>query len=134
MPRQRASGDGFAYLVAVGHLKSRPSLTSLRVMNGVHHKLNRRSVNRLSTFLHQTERMAVIVHPIASVLLKTGLALLVLNEVRGIVLAVPVLFAMYESGGTLMAVWLGFCSLGGITLSVVAPVFLARKLRLSNGT
>lgn len=61
--------------------------------------------------------------------LKAGFALLVANEVRGLVLAAPVLYAMYEAGGTLMAIWIGFCSLAGIAISVVAPIFVARKLR-----
>lgn len=63
-------------------------------------------------------------------LVKVGLAALLANEVRGIVLAGPVLYAMYEAGGTAMAIWLGFCSLAGIALSVVAPYFVARKLKL----
>jgi hypothetical protein len=61
---------------------------------------------------------------------KTAVALLVANEVRGFILAAPVLYAMYESGGTLMALWVGACSLAGITLSVVGPLFIAKKLRL----
>jgi hypothetical protein len=44
-----------------------------------------------------------------------------INEVRGAALAVPVLWAMYHSGGTFMAIWIGFCSLAGIALSVIAP-------------
>ena len=63
-------------------------------------------------------------------LLKTGLALLVANEVRGLVLAAPVLYGMYQAGGTAMAIWLGFCSLAGIAISVFAPLFVARKLKL----
>lgn len=62
--------------------------------------------------------------------MKAGLAALVANEVRGLILAGPVLYAMYEAGGTGMAIWLGFCSLAGIALSVVAPLFVARKLKL----
>ena len=50
----------------------------------------------------------------------------VANEVRGMILAVPVLYAMYESGGTVMAIWLGICSLAGIALSVVVPWFAFR--------
>jgi len=50
----------------------------------------------------------------------------VANEVRGMVLAVPVLWAMYESGGAWMAIWLGICSLAGIALSVFAPWFAYR--------
>jgi len=29
-----------------------------------------------------------------------------------------------------MALWLGFCSLAGIALSVLAPLFLARRFNL----
>jgi len=54
--------------------------------------------------------------------------MLVLNELRGIVLAVPVLWGMYQAGGTLMALWLGFCSLAGIALSVIVPAFAVRKI------
>jgi len=62
-----------------------------------------------------------------SLVLKGGAVLLVVNEVRGMILAVPVLYALYEAGGTWMAIWLAFCSLGGIALSVVVPMFLARS-------
>ena len=57
---------------------------------------------------------------------KAIFAAAVLNEIRGAVLAVPVLWAMYQAGGTLMAVWLGFCSLAGIGLSVALPIYGAR--------
>lgn len=63
-------------------------------------------------------------------LARVGLALLVANEVRGFVLAAPVLYGMYEAGGTAMALWLGFCSIVGIALSVLGPLFVARKLKL----
>lgn len=59
---------------------------------------------------------------------KAGAVALVFNEVRGMILAAPVLYAMYQSGGSLMAIWLGFCSLAGIALSVIVPIFAARKL------
>lgn len=61
-----------------------------------------------------------------AILCKAVFAAAIVNEVRGAILAVPVLWAMYESGGTVMAVWLGFCSLTGIALSVAVPVFGAR--------
>jgi hypothetical protein len=67
---------------------------------------------------------------LAGLLVKAGIALLVANEVRGFVFAAPVLYGMYESGGTLMALWIGFCSLAGIVLSVVVPMFVARKFNL----
>lgn len=59
---------------------------------------------------------------------KAGAVAIIFNEVRGVILAVPVLYAMYESGGSAMAIWLGFCSLAGIALSVIVPIFAARKL------
>jgi hypothetical protein len=62
-------------------------------------------------------------------LLKTSVFLLILNEVRGLVLAAPVLYGMYQAGGSLMAIWVGLCSLGGIALSVIVPMFAAKKLR-----
>ncbi|KLE31240.1 hypothetical protein [Aurantiacibacter luteus] len=65
---------------------------------------------------------------IVRLVLRSAAFLLALNEIRGIVLAVPVLYAMYEAGGTLMAIWLGFCSLAGIALSVIVPMFAIRKL------
>jgi len=67
---------------------------------------------------------------VARLVVKAGLALFVANEVRGFVLAAPILYGMYEAGGTIMAVWLGICSLAGIALTVVGPLFVARKLRL----
>jgi len=66
----------------------------------------------------------------AALFVKAGLALFLANEVRGFVLAAPVLYGMYEAGGTIMAVWLCICSLAGIALTVIGPVFVARKLRL----
>lgn len=65
-----------------------------------------------------------------AVLLKAGLGLLVANEIRGLVLAGPVIYAMYAAGGTLTAIWIAVCSLAGIALSVVGPLFVARKLKL----
>ena len=67
---------------------------------------------------------------LGAALLKVGFVALVVNEVRGLVLAAPVLYGMYLSGGTWMALWLGFCSLAGIALSVAAPLLVARKLKL----
>lgn len=74
--------------------------------------------------------MAIQPRTIVRLLVKAGLGLLVANEVRGLILAGPVLYGMYEAGGTAMALWLGFCSLAGIALSVFAPLFLARKFKL----
>ena len=74
--------------------------------------------------------MAELFSTLAGLLVKLGIVALVANEVRGFILAAPVLYGMYLSGGTMMALWLGFCSLAGIALSVAAPVFVARKLKL----
>ena len=60
---------------------------------------------------------------------RAGAFLLVANEIRGILLTAPVFYALYAAGGTAMAVWLAFCSLSGIALSVVVPLFMARKVQ-----
>jgi len=65
-----------------------------------------------------------------ALLLKSGMVLLAANEVRGLVLTAPVFYGMYQAGGTLVAIWLGICSLSGIALSVVVPLFVARKFNL----
>lgn len=64
---------------------------------------------------------------LADIVLKSAIVAFVFNEVRGILLAGPVLWGMYQAGGTLMAIWLGICSLGGIALSVVVPMFVERR-------
>ena len=74
--------------------------------------------------------MAEVFSTLGALLLKLGIVALVANEVRGFVLAAPVLYGMYLSGGTIMALWLGICSLAGIFLSVAAPLFIARKFKL----
>ena len=60
-------------------------------------------------------------------LLKATSIALAANEIRGLVLAGPVLYGMYQAGGTAMAIWLGFCSLAGIALSLIVPLVVARK-------
>ncbi len=72
--------------------------------------------------------MSATLSTLISLTAKAGVAAVIFNEVRGAVLAVPVLYAMYLSGGSLMAIWLGFCSLAGIALSVVVPIFAAKRL------
>lgn len=74
--------------------------------------------------------MQIQPHIIVRLLVKAGLAALVANEVRGLILAGPVLYGMYEAGGTAMAMWLALCSLAGIAISVFGPIFLARKFKL----
>jgi hypothetical protein len=67
---------------------------------------------------------------IADLLLKSAVVMFMLNELRGAVLAMPVLYGMYHAGGTLMAIWLGLCSLGGIALSVIVPIVAERRFGL----
>ena len=74
--------------------------------------------------------MSDILSALLAVLAKVGIALLVANEVRGLVLAGPVFYGMYQAGGTSMAMWLGVCSLVGIAVSVLAPLFIAKRLNL----
>ena len=74
--------------------------------------------------------MAELFSTLTALLVKVGIAALVANEVRGFILAAPVLYGMYEAGGTAMALWLGVCSLAGIALSVAAPLFVVKKLKL----
>jgi hypothetical protein len=74
--------------------------------------------------------MGVQPRNIVRLLVKASLAALVANEVRGFIFAGPVLYGMYEAGGTAMAMWLAFCSLAGIAISVFGPLFVARKFKL----
>jgi hypothetical protein len=64
-----------------------------------------------------------------TILGKSAFVLFVLNEARGIALAIPVMWGMYQAGGTAMAIWLGFCSLAGIALSVIAPLAAVKLVR-----
>ena len=74
--------------------------------------------------------MSTILAQFADLLLKSALVAFVFNELRGAVLAVPVLYGLYQAGGTLMAIWLGVCSLGGIALSVLVPIFIDKRFNL----
>ena len=65
-----------------------------------------------------------------ALLLKAGLALFLANEIRGLILAAPVLYGLYAAGGTFMAIWIGVCSLAGIAISVLAPLVVAKRLKL----
>lgn len=74
--------------------------------------------------------MSATLASFADLLLKSAFVVFMINELRGIALAVPVLYGMYQAGGTLMAIWLGLCSLGGIALSVIVPILAERRLGL----
>lgn len=63
-----------------------------------------------------------------TIIAKIATVLLVANEIRGAVLAAPVFYALWQAGGSLMAIWLAFCSLAGIAASAIVPLWLARRL------
>ena len=73
--------------------------------------------------------MSATLSTLLAAFLKIGWVALIFNEVRGAVLAVPVLYGMYQAGGSWMAIWVGFCWRVGIALSVVVPLFAAKKLQ-----
>lgn len=72
-----------------------------------------------------TQALALLIN----YLLKAGAVFLAFNEIRGLVLAGPVIYGMYQSGGSAVAIWIGLCSLGGIALSVIVPLVAARKIQ-----
>jgi hypothetical protein len=59
---------------------------------------------------------------------KTALALFILNEIRGAVMAGPILLAMAAKGPTWLLAWTLFC----IAASVLVPVYLWRKVNAEN--
>ena len=61
--------------------------------------------------------------------LLASVPLLAANEIRGAILAAPALYALYLSGGTWMAAWIAFCSLMGIALTIIVPLWAASALR-----
>lgn len=73
--------------------------------------------------------MSATLSTLLAAFLKVGWIALIFNEVRGAILAVPVLYGMYQAGGSWMAIWVGFCSLLGIALSVVLPLIAAKKVQ-----
>lgn len=62
-------------------------------------------------------------------ILAIGAAVLLANEIRGLILAAPVLYAMAQAS-TWSAVWVGLCSLAGVALSVAVPWWAAKKWRI----
>jgi len=73
--------------------------------------------------------MSATLSTLLAAFLKIGWVALIFNEVRGAILAVPVLYGMYQAGGSWMALWVGFCSLVGIALSVILPLIAAKKIQ-----
>lgn len=58
-----------------------------------------------------------------------ALVLVALNEVRGIIMAGPVLVTLFATGNTVTQVIVALCTLGGIAASVLVPALVARRLR-----
>lgn len=56
-------------------------------------------------------------------------ALILANEVRGLILAGPVLVALFQAGGKWMTVLLILATLVGIALSVCLPALALKKLQ-----
>lgn len=87
-----------------------------------------RAIKQIFTILPDKSGMTLSRANIIRAVLRSAVVLLALNEIRGIILAIPVFYAMYQSGGSMMAIWLGISTLGGIALSVVIPMLAVRKL------
>jgi hypothetical protein len=62
-------------------------------------------------------------------LLKSAMLLAILNEIRGFVLAAPVLYGLWKNGGTTMQIILAISTLAGIALSVIVPIVVARMIK-----
>ncbi len=73
--------------------------------------------------------MSITLASILEWFLRFGAFAVIANEIRGLILAAPVIYGMYQAGGSLMAIWLGICSLGGIALSVIVPMIVAKRMR-----
>src|SRR5512140_503947 len=106
-PRQRAAGRAyFVDLQWLSDCRSNKDRSLNRATTtsepGIAGKFHRQS----NSGLHPAARVAIAAH--------------VMNELRGGALAVPVLLAMYRSGGAWMAIWLGICSIVGIAITVSA--------------
>ena len=99
-------------------------------MGGVKSLRNGLPLNLFSRFRCHHRGMAEFLSTLTGLLLKCGIVALVVNEIRGFILAAPVIYGMYASGGTWMAIWIGVCSLAGIALSVAAPLLIARRFKL----
>lgn len=58
-----------------------------------------------------------------------GVALLILNEIRGLVMAGPALYGAWIAMGDTAALFLALCGLGGVIASVVVPLLVVRWVR-----
>lgn len=65
---------------------------------------------------------------VKSILAKFAAVALIANEVRSFVIAAPVMLMLLHSVGTLMAIWLVFCSMVSIMISVIVPIIVAKRM------
>ena len=87
------------------------------------------NINLFESFAGYFSPMSATLSALLAAILKIGWVALLFNEVRGAILAVPVLYGMYQAGGSWMAIWVGFCSLVGIAISVIVPLIAAKKIQ-----
>ena len=107
-----------------------------KVGDGARGRTDTSALNQIVVLVQPTQTAhAILRHPapllsnLLRALLSAGGLLLIFNEIRGLLVSIPVMLALYQSGGTLMAWWIALCSLGGIALSVIVPAWLLRKVR-----
>ncbi|WP_133305292.1 hypothetical protein [Tsuneonella suprasediminis] len=62
-------------------------------------------------------------------LVTVGGLLLVLNEIRGIVMAAPVFWTLFQTGNSEVDAVAAIAMLMGILLSVIVPIVLAKRAR-----
>lgn len=60
-------------------------------------------------------------------LVTVGGLLLVLNEIRGIVMAAPVFWSLFQTGNFAVDTIAAIAMLAGILLSVIVPIALAKR-------
>ena len=65
---------------------------------------------------------------VKSILAKFLSVALIANEVRGFVIAAPVMLMLLHRGGTLMAIWLVFYSMVSIIISVIVSIIVAKRM------
>ena len=62
-------------------------------------------------------------------LLQVAALLLVLNEIRGVIMSLPVLYGMMQLGGDTWALVMAISYLIGLAISVWVPIRVYRKLK-----
>ena len=65
-------------------------------------------------------------HPALRWAVKGGIAALILNEIRGLIMAGPVLYAAWLAGGTWASVMIALFALACIAASVLVPWWAVR--------